>query len=699
MNLSMQLSFSRGFPLPFGPTKHPNGINFALFSKHAVAVSLSLFKPNQERPFQEIPLDPGINKTGDIWHIFVYDLPLNYEYGYRVDGPYDPLKGHYFDNRFILLDPYAKLIVHNQKWGEMPPKELSRINKGVVYPLEPFHWGADTPPNIPLKELIIYEMHVRGFTQDPSSGVAHRGTFLGIIEKIPYLKELGINAIELMPIHAFNERENVNRNPKNGKLLFQYWGYSSINFFSLMTKYGTGKASVINEFKTMVKELHANNIEVILDVVFNHTAEGNREGPHLSYKGLENSVYYMLGPNGEYYNFSGCGNTLNCNHPIVRELIRDSLRYWVKEMHVDGFRFDLASILVRSHDGIPLMSPPLIEAIAKDPILANIKLIAEAWDAGGLYQVGTFPGMGVFSEWNGIYRDNVRRFIRGTDGEAGKFATRLSGSEDLYGKGRTPAHSINFIVAHDGFSLFDLVSYNEKHNEENGEQNRDGANNNESWNCGVEGPSEKGKINSLRMRQTRNFHLALMVSQGVPMILMGDEYGHTKFGNNNSWCHDSRLNWFQWDMLEKKQEFFRFYKMMIAFRKSHPVLYRSRFLKAKDVTWHGIELGKPDWSEKSRFIACTLPDPINQYELLLAFNSSFKPVCFQLPDRRWMRIVDTSKKSPLDFVEEKKARAVTTSSYTLAANAALLLKAYMTTEHTEHTEKKIKLGALGVLGG
>ncbi len=672
----MQLSFSRGFPLPFGTTKHPNGINFALFSKRAVAVSLCLFAPNQERPFQEIPLDPDINKTGDIWHIFIYDLPLDYHYGYRVDGPYDPLKGHYFDNRAILLDPYAKLVVNNQKWGVSPPKESSHIHKGVVHPLEPFDWGVDTHPNIPLKELIIYEMHVRGFTQDPSSGVVQKGTFLGIIEKIPHLKELGINAVELLPIHAFNERDNLHRNPKNAKHLFQYWGYSTINFFSPMVKYGTGKSNVISEFKTLVKELHANGIEVILDVVFNHTAEGDSRGPHLSFKGLENSVYYMLGPNGEYYNFSGCGNTLNCNNPVVRELIRDSLRYWVKEMHVDGFRFDLASILVRSHDGIPLESPPLIEAISQDPILANIKLIAEAWDAGGLYQVGTFPAMGVWAEWNGIYRDNVRGFIKGTDGEAGRFATRIGGSEDLYGKGRTPAHSINFIIAHDGFSLLDLVSYNEKHNEENGEENRDGTNNNDSWNCGEEGPSKNVKVNALRQRQMRNFHLALMVSQGVPMILMSDEYGHTKFGNNNSWGHDSRLNWFQWDTLEKNQDFFRFYKTMIAFRKSHPVLYRSRFLKEGDIFWHGSELGKPDWSETSRFIACTLPDSINHYELFMAFNSSFKPVTFQLPQRHWLRIVDTSKKPPRDFVEEKRARAVTQPSYTLPAHAALLLKAY-----------------------
>ena len=521
-------------------------------------------------------------------------------------------------------------------------------------------------------------MHVRGFTQDPSSNVVDRGTFLGIIEKIPYLKSLGINAVELMPIHEFNENDNSNRDPTTNETLCNYWGYSTVNFFSPMSRYGTGKKSALHEFKTLVKALHAHGIEVILDVVYNHTAEGNGEGSIISFKGLENSVYYMLGPNGEYYNFSGCGNTLNCNNPLVRELIRDSLRYWVTEMHVDGFRFDLASILTRSHDGIVLSNPPLIEAITLDPILANTKLIAEAWDAGGLYQVGTFPAMGTWAEWNGKYRDSIRRFVKGTDEEVGSFATRICGSEDLYGKGRLPSHSINFVTAHDGFTLSDLASYNQKHNEPNGENNRDGTDDNESWNCGEEGTTNDPEVIALRKRQMKNFHLALMVSQGVPMILMGDEYGHTKLGNNNSWGHDSRLNWFQWDTLDENQDFFRFYRMAIDFRKKHPVLTRTRFLTEHDITWHGVEPGKPDWSSKSRFIAFTLPDPINNYTLYIAFNAYYRELIIHLPwrDTLWHQMAYTMLPPPKDIVEEREAETLQGKTFTLAPYSALILKGY-----------------------
>lgn len=671
-----KFEISRGFPRPFGATKYPKGINFALFSKHATIVSLCLFHPESSKPTCEIPLEPKIHKTGDVWHVFVYDLPPEYHYGYRVDGPYDPLKGHYFDNRLIVLDPYCKQIASSARWGSSERIDTSHTHRGVIYPLEPFNWEEDAHPNLPFKELIIYEMHVRGFTQDPSSQVQHRGTYLGIIEKIPYLKSLGINAVELMPIHEFNEAGNIHRNPDTGEPLHNYWGYSTINFFSPMNRYATDEKQTIREFKTLVKELHANGIEVILDVVYNHTAEGNQEGPVISFKGLENSVYYMLAPNGEYYNFSGCGNTVNCNHPVVREMIRDSLRYWVTEMHVDGFRFDLASILVRSHDGIPLENPPLIDAITQDPILANTKLIAEAWDAGGLYQVGSFPGMNVWAEWNGKYRDQVRRFIKGTAGEAGHFASRISGSEDLYGKGKQTSQSINFITAHDGFSLYDLVTYSEKHNLLNGEENRDGDNNNESWNCGEEGATEDAEILALRERQRKNFHVALMVSQGVPMLLMGDEYGHTKGGNNNTWGHDSRLNWFQWDSLESSGDFFRFYTKMITFRKSHPVLTRSRFLGPKDVNWHGVEPGKPDWGAQNRFIACSLPDTLNNYILYIAFNAFFHEITVHLPwhDAPWRQMIYTLLPSPEDIVDEENAHEITTKSFTLAPHSSLIFK-------------------------
>lgn len=673
--MSKKFDISCGSPYPFGVTKYSEGLNFSLFSKHATEVSLCFFKPEESLPFIEIPLDPEKNKTGNVWHLFIREIPLKYHYGYRITGPYNPLTGHYFDNRKILLDPYAKQVVSSIPWGNGKQKESHFIHKGVIYPFELFDWEGDIHPKIPPAELVIYEMHVRGFTQDHSSKVENRGTFLGIIEKIPYLKSLGVNAIELMPIHAFNEQENVRSHPKTGEPLYNYWGYSTINFFSPMNGYATGKYHILNEFKMLVKALHAHGIEIILDVVYNHTAEGNQSGPLISFKGLENSIYYMLAPNGEYYNFSGCGNTFNCNHPVVRELIRDSLRYWVTEMHVDGFRFDLASILARSHDGIPLANPPLIEAITMDPILANTKLIAEAWDAGGLYQVGSFPGKGVWAEWNGKYRDDLRSFIKGSDGAVGSFATRLSGSEDLYGKGRLCINSINFITCHDGFTLADLVSYNEKHNLINGEENRDGDNNNLSWNCGIEGPTDHPDIIALRERQRKNFHVALMVSQGVPMILMGDEYGHTKHGNNNTWAHDSRINWFQWDTLEQNHSFFRFYQMMIAFRKAHPVLTRASFLRSKDVIWHGREPEKADWSSKNRFLACSLPDLANNYTLYIAFNAFFDEITLQLPKGSpWYRYVYTFLQSPEDILPLEKGALIDSETFTLAPYSALILK-------------------------
>ena len=670
---------SRGCPQPYGATFFSQGVNFALFSKHADHVSLCLFSPGKSAPCCEIPFDPTIHKTGNVWHIFIYDLPSNYGYGYRVAGPYNPQIGQCFDNRVILLDPYAKHIASPYQWGAV---RLTGKNyppfPACTGPYGSFNWEGDVHPKIPARDLIIYEMHVRGFTQDPSSGVQNRGTFLGIIEKIPYLKSLGINAVELMPIYEFNEVENLLSDPNSDEKLYNYWGYSTINFFSPMNRYGTGNGDTLTEFKTLVRELHANGIEVILDVVYNHTAEGNEQGPTFSFKGLENSVYYILGPDGTYSNFSGCGNTFNCNNPIVRELIRDSLCYWVTEAHVDGFRFDLAAILTRGQNGAPLGCPPLIEAITQDPLLADTKLIAEAWDAGGLYQVGSFPSFGRWAEWNGKYRDDVRQFIKGTDGSCGNFATRISGSEDLYGKDRHPSHSINYITSHDGFSLADLVSYNEKHNRSNGENNQDGENNNLSWNCGFEGQTDDPAILTLRERQRKNFHVALMISQGVPMILMGDEYGHTKLGNNNTWGHDSRLNWFQWDNLNSNSSFYRFYSMMIQLRKAHPILTRSRFLGPKDVTWHGTEPNLIDWGVKNRFIACTLPDTLSNYTLYIAFNAFHEEKTVILPerDKPWHRYVYTFLPSPKDIVEENAAVEITSQSFTFAPYSALILKSY-----------------------
>ncbi|MCP5469947.1 MAG: glycogen-debranching protein [Chlamydiales bacterium] len=636
------LHISRGFPSPYGASAHVKGVNFALFSQHATAVSLALFEPDQETPYTEISLDPSVNRTGDVWHIFVNDLPHDHSYGYRIDGP--RINGHRFDNSLILLDPYAKSV----------DPLLPNMTKGKVNPLKPFHWEDDKHPRIPYSDLIIYEMHVKGFNK----------TFLGIIEKIPYLKSLGVNAIELLPIFTFST-DNLYKNPKTGEQLTNYWGYSTINFFSPMSTYGT-----ILDFKTMVKALHKEGIEVILDVVYNHTAEGNEEGPTYSFRGIANSVYYMLNP--EYLNFSGCGNTFNCNHSVVRDFICESLCYWVKEMHVDGFRFDLASILTRRFDGKPIKNPPLIDAISHDPILADTKLIAEPWDPGGLYQVGHFPGKKRWAEWNGQYRDSIRRFIKGTDGEIGTFATRIAGSEDLYGHGRQPTNSINFVTCHDGFTLADLVSYNEKHNEENGEENRDGDSHNNSWNCGVEGETEDANISLLRQRQMRNFHFTLMVSQGVPMVHMGDEYGHSKRGNNNTWSHDSPLNWFQWEKAEG--DFPRFFKMMIELRKAHPVLTRAHFLHKRDVTWHGVKPGQPDWSPTSRFLAFTLPDRINNYALYIAINACFKPLEIEIPQGKWKQLVNTALTSPSDIVNEEAAPIVEAAHYTIEAHSALLLK-------------------------
>jgi isoamylase len=670
---------SRGHPQPYGAHKMEEGVNFSLFSKHAIDVKLCIFTSDSDKPLWEIELDPAIHKTGDVWHIFVADIDETYFYGYRICGPRNKEKGHAFDGRAIVLDPYAKLVKSSNIWGQGYLNHKHYKQGGVINDNN-FDWGDDKPPHTPLNETIIYEMHVRGFTQHASSKVKHPGTFLGVIDKIPYLKELGVNAVELLPIHEFDEIEYPRSNPLTGEKLVNYWGYSTINFFAPMNRYSSTEDSygALQEFKTMVKALHDNGIEVILDVVFNHTSEGNEMGPTHSFRGCENSTYYMLTKEGYYYNFSGCGNTLNCNHPVVRELIHDCLRYWVTEMHVDGFRFDLASILGRAMDGTPLSNPPLLEMIALDPLLSKTKLIAEAWDAAGLYQVGAFPSWGRWAEWNGKYRDAVRSFIKGTPHSVGAFATRVCGSEDLYSNGRTPAHSINFVISHDGFTLADLVSYNDKHNSANGEENRDGDNNNESWNCGAEGDTKKSSVLSLRRRQIRNFHVALMASQGVPMVHMGDEYCHTKHGNNNTWCQDNELSWFLWDEMEKNEDFMRFYKMMIAFRKDHELLHRATFLKERDIQWHGTKPYKPQWKSEVNFIAYTLKDHHTGNDIYVAFNAYYKPQIVTLPKitggKKWKRIVDTSRKSPYDFLEAGHERVVSAKKYTMRPYSSIILK-------------------------
>ncbi|MBF0275929.1 MAG: glycogen debranching protein GlgX, partial [Nitrospinae bacterium] len=565
-------NYKPGKPIPLGCYASNNGIQFALFSKNATLVHLHLFKSEENGiPEHTFTLSPEENKTGDVWHIWIEGLEHGQLYGYSIEGEYDPKNGHRFNANILLNDPYAKaLTTNNSGWLNRydfgydassnkkdmslnPRKNFSSAVKSVICTKNSFDWENTKTLNTPLQDYIIYEAHVKGLTAHPSAQSKKPGTFLGVIEKIPYLKELGITALELLPIQEFNKHESTMVNPVRDERLVNYWGYSTINFFSPSGCYAFSKTSgkQVEEFKEMVKELHKANIEVILDVVFNHTAEGNELGPTLSFRGIDNTVYYMLEKDKRYYkNYSGCGNTFNCNHPVVRDFILDCLRYWVIEMHVDAFRFDLASILGRDQEGNIMKNPPLIERIAEDPILRSAKIIAEAWDAGGAYQVGAFPGTR-WAEWNGRYRDDVKKFWKGEHGMVGTLATRITGSSDLYGDdGRSPLHSINFVTCHDGFTLRDHVSYERKHNLENGENCHDGSNDNCSFNCGVEGETKNKEILNLRMKMTKNFLATLFLSQGIPMMLGGDEFGRTQKGNNNAYCQDNEISWFDWSLLE-----------------------------------------------------------------------------------------------------------------------------------------------------
>lgn len=650
------LKISTGYPLPLGNSFRDGGVNFAIFADDAESVSLHFFDYQTNTPYAHLELDPSTNRTGQVWHVLVHDLPMTIDYGYQINHAYP-----------LLLDPYSRAVNTTKSWTK--PFRCAYTPLGVVTSRQTFDWENDRKPNIPMQDLIIYEMHVRGLTIKENSGVKHHGKFLGIIEKIPHLLELGVNAVEFLPVSEFNEAEYDGINPINNERLCNYWGYSPVNFFAPMNRYVVNDPLI--DFKTMVKELHRHGIEVILDVVFNHSAEGNELGPTLSFRGFANDVYYMISPEGHYHNFTGCGNTLNCNHPIVREMIIKCLRYWVTEMHVDGFRFDLASILTRDTDGTPLDKAPLSDALSRDPILSETKLIAEPWDAVGLYHVGRFyPQEDRWAEWNGRYRDTVRRFIKGTKGQKGKFATRICGSQDIYPTS-TPLSTVNFVTSHDGFSLADLVSYNEKHNEANGEENRDGTNQNESWNCGVEGPTEDASILKLRAKQMRNFHLALMVSVGTPMLHMGDEYAHTKQGNNNTWCQDNDLSWFQWDKLRENEGFFRFYKLVNHFRKTHALLRRDKFLTDADIRWY-----KPNWLNDDHFIAYELIDSEHQENLFIAFNAKNAIEIFELPNapagKKWKQIVNTSEDAPRDFIENGEP---VEAQFNMPSYSAILLKA------------------------
>lgn len=560
-----------------GATPLQNGVNFTIHTCGGTSCELLLFHRAQEEPFAVLPF-PEAYKIGDVYSMIVYGLNIDeFEYAYRVDGPYCPEKGLLFDKNKILLDPYAKAVAGQRTWGiRWDHTYHARVVK------DRFDWGDMPQSKKELCDLIIYELHVRDFTHHPSSGVQHRGTFSGLMEKIPYLKELGINAVELMPIFEFDE--TMNSRTVDGKQLLECWGYNTVGFFAPNSSYAAANEhnQEGTELKTLIKALHDNGIEVILDVVFNHTAEGNEKGNTFSFKGFDNNIYYMLTPDGNYYNFSGCGNTLNCNHPVVQQLILECLRYWTINYRVDGFRFDLASILGRNEDGSPMNNPPLLRTLADDSILSNVKLIAEAWDAGGLYQVGSFPASGRWAEWNGRYRDSLRSYLKGDSWNAWDAAWSISGSGDLYGGYYDNTHSnyagynscVNFLTCHDGFTLYDLFAYNDKHNEANGWNNTDGANDNRSWNCGAEGETDDPEVLSLRRRMIRNACAVLMCSRGTPMFLAGDEFGNTKFGNNNSYCQDNITSWLDWRMLEKNKDLFEFFKFMIAFRKKHPVIHK-----------------------------------------------------------------------------------------------------------------------------
>jgi len=651
-------------PLPYGAIIHDGGVQFVVFSRSATKMRVLLYdSPDQPDPAEIIDFDPDLNRWGDIWSVFVPAVAPGQLYHFQADGPHEPERGLRFDPQARLIDPYALALA-----GEFLPAEggILRPPKCVVVHDE-FDWQGDRHLRRALAETVIYELHVRGFTRGPSSGVRHPGTYLGVTERIPYLQSLGVTAVELMPLHEFSVLDCLGQMPEHPN----YWGYDPLAFFAPHRGYAVGRAPgcQVQEFKEMVRALHQAGIEVILDVVFNHTAEGNEQGPTLGFKGLENRVYYMMeNGGGRYRNYSGCGNTLNGNHPIVRELIFHCLRHWVHNYHVDGFRFDLASILSRDREGNLLPNPPVVEEISEDPLLSDTKIIAEAWDASGAYQVGTFASLR-WAEWNGRYRDDLRRFWRGDAHMVGALATRLAGSSDLYQPGgRRPYHSINFITSHDGFTLNDLVSYSEKHNEANGEGNRDGEKNNFSYNCGIEGPTRRESVERIRLRQIKNMLASLLLSQGVPMLLAGDECHRTQQGNNNAYCQDNAISWFDWKLATRHEGLRRFCEALVAFRKAEPTVRQTDFLSGRpvrpgglpDVSWYDAAGGPMDWDADGQSLTCLLAavpprsilEPPNHH-LLMMFHAGTDPQRFVIPPpaRRfpWSLLVSTAAKSPRDI--------------------------------------------------
>ena len=664
-------------------------MKFSLFSSNATGVDLLLFASHDSSdPFQTIRFDPYVNKTFHLWHVFVRGLKPGVHYAYRVDGPSDSA-GQRFNRNKILIDPYARGNSHSlwdRRSACTAEDNVGTSIRSVVIDASGYDWEGDRLLNRPLEGCIIYEAHVRGFTQSPTSGVRYPGTFAGLIEKIPYLKDLGITAVELLPIFDFDETAVLK--VVDGKPVRNFWGYSTMAYFAPQSSYCIAPeyADHLREFRDLVKAMHKAGIEVILDVVFNHTDEGNHQGPTYSFKGIDNRAYYLLVPWAlQYYmDFSGCGNTFNCNHPIAQKLIVECLRYWVRETHVDGFRFDEGSILSRGEDGAPALHPPLVWQIELDEDLADTKLIAEAWDAAGLYQLGHFPG-DRWAEWNGRYRDDVRRFVKGDPGLVGAIASRLGGSADIYqGRGGSPLNSVNFVTCHDGFTLRDLVSFNQKHNEANGEYNRDGINDNLSWNCGVEGDSDDPNIESLRKRQARNFMAILLLSRGVPMLVAGDEIFRSQKGNNNPYCQDNEISWFDWTLVGKHSDLLRFCRSMIRFRKAHAALRQGQFFNGsvnergvKDVSWHGTRLDSPGWDDaEARALAMTLAGLGGDSDLHVMFNMFWDSLEFELPvvpGRRWCLAVDTARPSPYDIVEPGSEPGVFDHTHLVEARSVVVL--------------------------
>ena len=688
----MPLTPSPGRSFPLGATVCPGGVNFSVFSRRSAAVELLLFDTvDAPAPAHVIPLDPRTNRTYHYWHVLVPGLSTGQIYGYRTVGPSEPGQGLRFDPGKVLLDPYGRCVAvpdgYTREAASRPGDNAGLAMKSVVADLGAYDWEGDAPLYRPFSRTVIYEMHVRGFTRHPSSGVApeKRGTYAGLIEKIPYLHELGVTAVELLPVFQFDPQDA----PPGRR---NYWGYCPVSFFAPHRGYSARQDLLgpLDEFRDLVKALHRARIEVILDVVYNHTAEGNHEGPTLCFRGFDNEAYYILeADRSRYANYTGTGNTLNANHPIVRRLILDSLRFWVGQMHVDGFRFDLASILARDESGRPLENPPVLWDIESDPILAGTKLIAEAWDAGGLYQVGSFIGDS-WKEWNGKFRDDLRAFLKGDEGAVARVPARLLGSPDLYGhEEREPEQSVNFVTCHDGFTLNDLVSFNEKHNQANGEDNRDGTDSNLSWNCGAEGPTADPAIEALRTRQVKNFFTLTLLALGTPMLLMGDEVRRTQQGNNNAYCQDNEVSWFDWTLLGRHAGIHRFVRKLIAQRLAwdrspdRDLLTLNQLLRVARVEWHGVRLHQPDWAPTSHSLALTARSLDGTRAMHLMLNAYWQPLAFEVPPPpagahgAWRRWIDTALEAPQDIADWHEAPPATGATYTVQPRsvAALLARA------------------------